>query len=48
LENKRAEEVLSGGGGINGRGEEEEKVYSRVNKVQILCTHVYKWKNENC
>jgi hypothetical protein len=29
-------------GSTSGRGEE------RVNIVQILCTHVYKWKNDIC
>jgi hypothetical protein len=36
IENRRAEQVLAGGGGIgtSGRGEE----------VYILCTHVCEWK----
>jgi hypothetical protein len=29
-------------------GEEVGKGYSRVNMVQILCTHVRKWRNEIC
>jgi hypothetical protein len=47
MENRRAEQVLSGefvpvGGGGVGKG------CRRVNMVQILCTHVCKWKNETC
>jgi hypothetical protein len=29
-------------------GEDVRKVCRRVNKVQILCIHVCKWKNETC
>jgi hypothetical protein len=32
----------------NGRGENVGKGYRRVNMVQILCTHICKWKNETC
>jgi hypothetical protein len=31
--------------GTSGRGEEVGKGHGRVNMVQILCTHVCKWKN---
>jgi hypothetical protein len=34
------------GGGTIGMGEEVGKEHGRVNMVQILCTHVCKWKNE--
>jgi hypothetical protein len=46
---KRAEQVVSGGELIQ-VGEEEniEKAHRRVNMVQMLCTQVCKWKNENC
>jgi hypothetical protein len=47
-ENSRAEEVLPGGVGIRGRGEKLGNVCSRVNIVQILCTHVCKQKNDTC
>jgi hypothetical protein len=30
------------------KGEEVGKGCGRVNIVQILCTHVQKWKNDNC
>jgi hypothetical protein len=43
VENRRAEQVLSVGG-----GRKWEKGYGRVNMVQILCTHVCKWKNDTC
>jgi hypothetical protein len=42
------ERVLSGRVGTSGSGEEVEKGYGRVNMVQILCTHVCKWKNDTC
>jgi hypothetical protein len=29
-------------------GEDVGKGCKKVNIVQILCTHVYKWKNECC
>jgi hypothetical protein len=45
LENRRAEQVLSGGlVPVGGGGREEGD--RRVNMVQILCVHVCKWKNE--
>jgi hypothetical protein len=47
-ENRRAEQVLPGGVGTSGRGEVAEKGCRKVNIVQILCTHVCKWKNETC
>jgi hypothetical protein len=31
-----------------GGGEEMRKGCRRVNIVQILCTHVCKWKNDTC
>jgi hypothetical protein len=34
--------------GISGREEEVGKGHGRVNMVQILCTHVCKWKKETC
>jgi hypothetical protein len=48
LENRKIEQVLSRGAGTSGRGEEVGKVNGMVNIVQILCTHVYKWKNGTC
>jgi hypothetical protein len=49
-ENSGAEQVLFGedGFGTSGRGEEVGEVCVRVNIVQILCTHVRKWKNDTC
>jgi hypothetical protein len=32
----------------SGRGEEVGKGCERVNMVQILCIHIWKWKNETC
>jgi hypothetical protein len=34
--------------GISGRRENIRKGCKRVNLVEILCTHVQKWKNETC
>jgi hypothetical protein len=34
--------------GTTGRREEVDKGCRKVNMVQILCTHVCKWKNETC
>jgi hypothetical protein len=34
--------------GTNGRGEDKRKGCKRVNMVEILCTHVCEWKDENC
>jgi hypothetical protein len=34
--------------GTSGRGDEVGKGYGRVNMVQVLCIHVYKWKNDAC
>jgi hypothetical protein len=48
LENRRAEQVLSGGAGTSGMGEDMGKGCGRVNMVQILYTLVCKWKNETC
>jgi hypothetical protein len=31
-----------------GRGKEVEKGHGQVNRVQILCAHVCKWKNDTC
>jgi hypothetical protein len=45
-ENRRMEQVLPGGLGTSGRVEEVGKGCGRVNIVQILCTHVCKWKND--
>jgi hypothetical protein len=42
----RAEQVLSGGVGTSGKGQDVRKGGWRVNMVQILYTHVCKWKNE--
>jgi hypothetical protein len=36
------------GFGTSGRGEVAGKVRRRVNMVQILCTHVCKWKMYAC
>jgi hypothetical protein len=33
---------------ISEREEDAGKGCRRVNMVQILCTHVCKWKNETC
>jgi hypothetical protein len=47
LENKKAEQVLSDGFGTSGGGVEDVgKGCRRVNIMQILCTHICKWKNE--
>jgi hypothetical protein len=32
----------------SGRGQEVGKGHGRVNVVQIVCTHVCKWKNDTC
>jgi hypothetical protein len=48
MENKKVKQVLSWVAGISGRGEDIRKGYKRVNMVEILGTHVYKWKNETC
>jgi hypothetical protein len=40
LENRRMEQILSGGVDTSGRGEKVGKGCGRVNIVQILCTHV--------
>jgi hypothetical protein len=49
-ENKRVEQILPGMGGVGTSVKEEEvgKGHGRVNIVQILCTHVCKWKNNTC
>jgi hypothetical protein len=50
LDNRRVEQILPGdwGVGTSGTGDEEGKGCKRVNMVQILCTHVCKWKNDTC
>jgi hypothetical protein len=42
------EQVLPDGRGVGASGREEEvrKGCGRVNAVQILCKHVFKWKND--
>jgi hypothetical protein len=48
-ENKRVEQVLSGGSGlVPVGGEDVEEGCKRLNIVQVLCTHVCKWKNYTC
>jgi hypothetical protein len=47
-ENRKAKQVLSGGVGISGSGEDIRKGGWRVNMVGMFCTHVCKWKNETC
>jgi hypothetical protein len=44
LENKRVEFFLTGGIGSSGSEENVGKVCRGVNMVQMLCTHVCKWK----
>jgi hypothetical protein len=44
-ENGRVEWVLPREVDTNGRGKEVGKGCRRVSMVQILCTHVCKWKN---
>jgi hypothetical protein len=46
-ENRRAEQVLRG---VCYQWERKKvgKGHGRVKIVQILCTHVCKWKNETC
>jgi hypothetical protein len=36
------------GFGISGRGQDVGKRCRTVTMVQILCTHVCKWKNKTC
>jgi hypothetical protein len=45
--NKKAKQVLFGGLVPVGEGRIRKR-YRRVNMVEILCTHVCKWKNETC
>jgi hypothetical protein len=47
-ENRKAEQVLFWGVDTSGRGKDVERGCRRVNKVQILYTHVCIWKNETC
>jgi hypothetical protein len=47
-ENERARQVLPQGDDASRKGEEVGKECGRVNIAQYLCTHVCKWKNENC
>jgi hypothetical protein len=42
------EQVLPKRVHTSGRGEEVGKGHGRVNMVQMLCTHVCKWKNVTC
>jgi hypothetical protein len=42
---RRAEYLLSGGISISGKGEKMNP-WSRVKVVQILCTHIFKQKND--
>jgi hypothetical protein len=44
LENRKVEQVLSGGIGTSGREVKVGKWCRKVNMVKILCTHVFKWK----
>jgi hypothetical protein len=46
LENRRAEQVLSGRDWYRGRGELEGKGCRRVNMVQKQCTLIHKCKTE--
>jgi hypothetical protein len=36
------------GAGASGKGEDVGKGYRRVNVVEMLCIHVWKWKNVTC
>jgi hypothetical protein len=36
------------GAGTSGRGENIRKECGRVSMMEILCSHVQKWKNETC
>jgi hypothetical protein len=45
MENRKAKQVLSGVG-TTGRGEDIRKECRRVNVVEIVYTHVCKWKND--
>jgi hypothetical protein len=45
---KEGKTVSIWGFGTSGRGEDIRKGYRRVNVVEILCTHIHKWKNETC
>jgi hypothetical protein len=47
-ENKRVEVVLPGKRVVISGGKEMGKGYGKVNIVQILCTHVCKWKIDTC
>jgi hypothetical protein len=46
MENRKAKQIL--GVSISGKGEDIRRGYRRVNVVEMLCTHVCKWKNETC
>jgi hypothetical protein len=46
-ENKKQNSSCEGEG-YHWEGEEVGKGGRKVNMVQILCTHVCKWKNETC
>jgi uncharacterized Fe-S cluster-containing MiaB family protein len=47
-ENRRAEQVLSEVLVAVWKGEEVEKGCGMMNMVEILCTHVCKWKSGTC
>jgi hypothetical protein len=47
-ENMRTEHVMSGGVAATSGREEMGNGCERMNIVQILCTHVFKWKNDTC
>jgi hypothetical protein len=46
----RKKSCLGPGGKVDssGRKKEVEKGYRKMKMVQILCTRVWKWKNETC
>jgi hypothetical protein len=46
MENRREEQVLSKGMGNSGKEGEMRKGCRRENIVQVMYTHVCKWKNE--
>jgi hypothetical protein len=47
MENRRVEQVLSSWL-VPVVGEDVRSGSRRVNIVQILCTHICKWRNETC
>jgi hypothetical protein len=48
MENRKIKQVLSGVGTSGGVGQDIKKGYRWVNIVEILCSHVCKWKNKIC